>query len=305
MAPLVLTMKPPRIPFQELVHIQKNPQFPHIYDVEMKDIARLQLYDSVECHIVLYPYSRQVSSDHITFFPFEEYAKDVSSHQRSVYVQIERRFNETFGLLLGLAIALIFWMFKPADLLSVESIVSIFGAYTIGKELWDDIERWLIGLSGQWKLRYRDTYYQYELARHTTLTLYSCFARQQRHGKPSLLPERMDFIKQSNSQTVRLFFDRRSLQLFTEPSAHLFSIHIAPSLLHEFEESGFLFGIKMSLGQKLLGITRDIDLFQSISQGTPGCIGEKGEWVTDAIFYRHVWALGRLRYAADQAMSLS
>ena len=248
-------MRSNEFPFQEIIRFRKNPAMPHIYDVEMQGLDQLKQFDSVECHIVLYPYSRKICSDDIAFYPFEEYVKDVLSHQRSAYVRIDSRFNEVFGLSLGTMIALAFAIWKPEDLLSIESVVSVFGAYTIGKDLWNDIERILVDASKNWRVRFQDNYYRYQLEKHTTLTSYSYLAKRQRYGKVPLLPEKIDFIKQSNSQTLRMCFNMKDLESFTEPVAHVHSIHVDSSLLEDLEERGFLFGVKLSLNRTFLGVT--------------------------------------------------
>jgi hypothetical protein len=46
---------------------------------------------------------------------------------------------------------------------SVESIVSVIGAYFVGKELWDDIENLMIAISKDWRVRYLDRYYWFFL----------------------------------------------------------------------------------------------------------------------------------------------
>jgi hypothetical protein len=289
-------MRAETVPLPEVIRLRKNPAMPAVHDVEMYEIAQLKGYDSVECHIVLYPYSRKICSDDISFYPFEEYVKDVLSHQRSAYVRISDRFHELFGLLLGLLIALVFALFKPEDLLSVESVVSVFAAYTIGKDLWNDIEQMLVDVSKGWPIRFQDNYYRYQLEKHTTLTSYSYLAKRQRYGKAPLLPEKIDFIKQSNSQTLRMCFNMRDLESFTEPSAHVHSIHVDPSLLEDLEESGFLFGVKLSLNKTFLGVTQSLELFQSMDKGTKGCLDEKEAWVDGAVFYRHTLACGRVKW---------
>ena len=119
----------------DIIRLQKNKDLPNIYDIEMQQLDELAQYDSVECHIVLYPYSRKICSKDIKFYPFEEYVKDILSHQKSAYAKSSSQFNKIFGLLLGLLITIIFFKFKPDDLFSVESIVSVFGAYFVGKEV--------------------------------------------------------------------------------------------------------------------------------------------------------------------------
>jgi hypothetical protein len=284
------------IPFQHLIRLRKNDDVSHIYDVAVQDAQRLNAYPQVECHVVLYPYSRQVSAQDLAFYPFEEYVRDVLSRQRSAYVAVQEQFNELFGLLLGAAIALIFARFKPAELLSIESIVSVFGAYVIGKELWDDIERALIEVSKNWRLRFQEGYYRYRLEKHTTLTTYSYLAKRRRYGKAALLPERVDLIKQSNSETLRLCFNTRDAPFPSGPAAHLCSIHVDPARVDAFEREGFLLGIKLSLNRRWLAITRSLELFQSIDRCARGCLDEDGNWTEGGVFYRRTYSLGRLKF---------
>lgn len=284
------------IPFQNVVWLRKNEAVPSIYDVSAQGFDRLSAYRQVELHTVLYPYSRQVSSQDIAFYPFEEYVRDVLSQQRSAYATMRSQYNELFGLLLGLAIALIFARFKPDELFSIESIVSVFGAYTIGKELWDDIGQALVRMTKDWPIRLQDGYYRYRLEKHTTLTGYSFLAKRRRYGRLVVLPERIDFIKQSNSQTLRLAFDMRETAVPVGEAMHIHSIHIDPEVLESFEEAGFLFGCKLSLNKRFLGITKSLELFQSIDGGTRGCLTADGTWVDGAVFYRRTFSLGRCKW---------
>ena len=284
------------VPFQHIVALHKNADMPNLYDVDVEGFDRLKRYHVVECHTVLYPYSRKVGSQHIAFYPFEDYVNDVISRQRSAYASIRSHFNEVFGLLLGLIIALVFAGFQPQALWSIESIVSVFGAYTIGKQLWDDIERAMVNLSKNWRVRFQDSYYRYRLEKHTTLTSYSCLAKQRRYGQAALLPEKIDFIKQSNSQTLRMAFNMRELRIDPGPVAHLHSIHVQPEQLGDLEREGFMFGIKLSLNKRFLGFTSNYELFQSIDSCLRGCLDERGEWIEHGVFYRRTLTWGRLKW---------
>ena len=206
---------------QNVILLRRNEELPNRYEVEMHGLDRLRSYDRVECDVVFYPYSRTICSDNIHFYPFEEYVDDVLSNQRSAYAEIVSPWNQLFGLALGLLIALIFAFLHPASLLDIEAIVSVFGAYVIGKELWDDIERLLVNATKNWRLRYQESYYRYRLEKRTTLTYYSYLAKRRRYGKATLLPEKIDLIQQSNSQTLRMCFDTRdwdSLQKLQAPA---------------------------------------------------------------------------------------
>ena len=297
----------PPIPQGILIRLAKNEAMPAIYDVEMEGIDQLQQYDRVECHTVLYPYSRRVTSEDISFYPFEEYVSDLASHQRSAYAEIHSPSAEVCGLLLGGIIALVFAIIKPDELLSIESLVSILAAYAIGKEFWDDIERALVDLSRNWHLRLADVIYRYRLEKDTTLSAYFSLAKQRRYGRVPLLPDKMDFVKQSNSQTLRMCFARRDMTAFADVTAHVHSIHIDPALLSELEGTGFMFGVKVSLGRTRCGVTRNLELFQCIDrsstdQASIGCLDGQGNWVEGALFYRNTLTCGRVKYYADQGL---
>lgn len=289
-------MKSRQIPYKDIIRLRKNQEMPNIYDVELEHIQKLKEYNSLECHIVVYPYSRKLCSDNIEFHPFEEYVKDILTDQKSAYIKISSQFDKTFGLLLGLITILFLIRFNPRGLFSVESIVSVFGVYFIGKELWDDIENLLINISRKWKIRYYGKRYLYRLEKHTTLTYYSYLAKKERYGKTTLLPEKIDFIQQSNSQTLRMYFNIKDLQSVKEPSAHILSVNIEPELLEEFEKEGYMFGVKLSFNKSYFGPVRCFELFQSFSKGSKGCLNEKGDWIDNAIFYRNTLRLGRLKY---------
>jgi hypothetical protein len=281
--------------YKDIVRVRVNKKISHIYDVELGHLDELHRLSSVECHVAFYPYSRKVTSDHFEFTPFEEYINDITSHQKSTYIKIKNRFCNIFGLFLGILIAGIFFAFKPQELLSIEPIVSIIGAYFIGKELWGDIEDLLINISKNWRIRYVESYYFYRLEKHTTLSLYSRLAKKRRYGKEAILPEKMDLIQQKNSQTLRLFFNMKDLKPAKETYAHMLSIRLDPKLLQEFENDGFMFGIKLSFNKRFLGITRCREFFQSIDKDMKGCLKENGEWTNGAIFYRKTFILGRIK----------
>jgi hypothetical protein len=298
-----------------VICLLKNRELPNRFDVEMRGLDQLRAYDRIECHVVLYPYSRSINSDDIHFYPFEEYVNDVLSNQRSAYAEIQSSMDQVFGLALGVLIALIFAHLKPSSLLNIETIVSVFGAYAIGKELWNDIEGMLANVSKNWRLRYQDSYYRYRLEKRTTLTHYSYLAKRQRYGKAILLPEQIDFIKQSNSQTLRMCFDTRdwnrsqdhgsslSPDILNPDSVHIHSIHIDESLMDDLVQDGFMFGVKLSLGWRVLGFVRSLEVFQSLNKQSIGCLDDTGIWNEGALFYRNTLSLGRLKLYLNKGLT--
>lgn len=287
-------------PLSNLVRLVKNPEVPYIYDVELQRIPELKSYSSVEVHVVLYPYSRQVRAPDFAFNPYQEYADDVQTRRRSLYIHLPHVANSLFGIFLGILIVLAFLVIKPSEVASLQSIVAILGAYFIGKDLWNDIEGLLVALSHDWRVRYQTSPYAYQIEKNTTLTGYSALAREERYGKASLLSEMMDLIPNANSKTVRMYFDGATLKRFSETTAHILSIRVAPDLIDEFEASGFMFGVKISLNQQRALLRLAHEFFQSGNRGTCGCLDEHGVWVTNAVMERDIWWLRNIRYLQNR-----
>lgn len=287
------------LPYKNIITFQKNSEFRNTYDLEMNNISKLKRFSSVECHVVIYPYSRSISSKNILVYPFQEYIHDILSRQRSAYEKIVSPMSNIFGLFLGFVITLAFFFLKREDLYSVESIVSVIGAYVIGKELWNDFENFMINLTKNWKIRYIENYYSFQLEKQTTLTHYSYLAKKERYGKSSIMPDKMDFIEQSNSHTIRMLFNSDVLKKIHGDSAHVLTIHIDKERHKEFERRGYMLGVKISFSRKYAGIVHSCEYFQSINGKVPGCLDEKCEWVPDGIFYRDTFLLGRFKYFRD------
>lgn len=287
---------------ENIVYLEKSSRHPNLYDVSLFEIDRLSEYDSIEAHIVLYPYSRKITSDHISFYPFEEYVKDVQSNQNSAYSKIQLKFHKFFGFLLGFVIASFFFKYKPDDLFSVESVVAVFAAYAIGKEMWLDLERMLINISKRSNLRYIEDYYKYELEKFTTMTHYSTLAKKQRYRKATLLPEKINFLELSNSQTLRMHFNLFEIKPPDAKSAHIFSIHVDANMQSELDRYGHLFGVKLSLNRKRFGITKRIELFQSLNNKIKGCLDDNEVWSDNSVFYRHAYTLGKIKYFRERGL---
>jgi hypothetical protein len=286
-----------------LLTLRQNADAPEVFEVELNCLDQIkQFYDELECHLVLYPYSRKIVSKRYHFTPFEEYIRDIANRHRSAYRPISEKMNKTFGLILGSTIALFFAKFKLDDLFSVESVVSVFGAYLLGKDLWTDIDHFLINATKNYRFRYTDAYYYYELERNTTLAQYSHFARQQRYGKQQLLPQKLDFIENSNSQTVRMLFKTKDWKNSTETSAHILSLRFSPKILDLLHDEGFMLGVKWSFNRQRRLSCQHFEVFQSLHKQTPGSINEHGVWNDNAFFFRQTTTFGRLKYFASSGM---
>lgn len=281
---------------EQMVHLDRHPDLPGVYDVSLRGLHKINGYDFLECHLVLYPYSRQLNSDLISVLPFEEYVRDILAQQRSAYKSIGQRGKNMFGITLGGLLLLLFALLEPVELYSIESIVTIIGAYAIGKELWGDLENWLVNATASSRLRFQPVYYSYQLERNTTITKYFFLARTNRYGYPMPLPYKMDFIQQSNSQTVRMLFRIADLPLQGGGAMHLLSLHLPPDLAGEFEEKGFLFGVKWGLGKKYGPLQHIDEVFQSFNGSSLGCLDALNQWREGNAFLRKTIVLGRLKW---------
>ena len=97
-------------------------------------------------------------------------------------------------------------------------------------------------------------------------------------------------------------FNMRDLRIDPGHQAHLHSIHVQPDQLRDLEQEGFMFGIKLSLNRRFLGLTSNFELFQSIDRCARGCLDEKGEWIENGVFYRRTFTLGRLKWYVSRGV---
>jgi len=287
-------------PLDNLIRLKRNPNLPYIYDVELNNISALKKYTSVEVHLVMYPFSRQLLAEGYRFNPFEEYSNDISTRRRSLYTRVPHPANSIFGIFLGIAIILVFLVLRPSEVYSLQSFVAILGAYFIGKDLWNDIEAGLVRVSQHWRLRYQTSYYEYQVEKNTTLTNYSALAREQRYGKASIVPAQMEFISNANSKTIRMKFIRQDLLAFQEDTAHVLAIRIDQNLADEFARAGFMFSIKVSLNDRVVPFRRSQEYFQSLNAGRRGCLNFENEWLPNGALERDAYFLGNLRYLSGQ-----
>jgi hypothetical protein len=179
-------------------------------------------------------------------------------------------------------------------------VVAILGAYFIAKDLWNEVESLLVAVTKDLALRYQTGYYKYQLEKNTTLTNYSALARERRYGKGSLLPERMDFIGNSNSKTVRLKFSRSDLQSVNHDTVHILSIRVDPALAEEFATEGFMFSVKFTINESHGLFISSHEFFQSLNADERGCLNLDYVWTKDAALGRETLFIGSVRYLASR-----
>lgn len=288
---------------QPIVLLRKNKEVTGVFDVELNNIQNIKKYYSeIEFHIVLYPYSRKIKATKYCILPFEEYVKDLLHNKRSAYTLVTDYANRWFGIFFGGIITLIFAFFNPNSFLAIDAIVSIFAAYFLGKDLWNEIERALIKLTQNFKLRFTEQYYSYYLERNTTLTNYTLFAKKHRYGKVHLLPNALEFIENSNSQTLRMKFNSTDLLAMHENVAHCFSIKFKKKIVENLENEGFMLGVKLSFNNKATVGMRHFEVFQSLHKSELGCLSSNTQWLPRALFYRKAYSLSRIKYFKNEGI---
>lgn len=278
-----------------IISVVHNRKLADVFDVTLLPNRFFSKGSSYEVHTMMYPYSREVTASHITFLPYEEYTQDIIQGHTSAYEEIPKTLHKTFGIFLGILITAIFVIWYPSGLFSVDSIVSIFGAYFIGKEIWGEIENTLIRVTRNFRIRYTEQYFRYRFEPDSTLTHYSHFAKTQRYGRKTVMADSMDFSRQSNSQTLRM--------RFTNPvkdgdEAHLFSMHIKKELMPQLKQHNFLFGFKLCSNKRFIGYTRSIELFQSVHNGKIGCLNGD-TWIDNAVYQRVTYYFGRIKWVKN------
>jgi len=284
------------IDYRHIIELRRANKFKEFYDIQINKVSSLRKFHSFECHFVLYPYHRTIDSSHLKFSPFEEYVADLNNHHKSIYSRITDASNKFFGLFLGGLITLIFALFQPNGLLSVEAIVSIFAAYTVGKEIWVDIQKFFRKITKYSKLSFVENYYSFQLEKHSTLARYSNLAKKFRYPNMPILPNQMDFIQQSNSQTLRLNFLKRDIEHLTEDSAHLFTFQVDSKVQELLETQGFMLGVKFAVSKRSFFGKRTFEFFQSYNNFALGCLDERDNWQANTVFFRKTFMIGNLKY---------
>ncbi|MFC1640912.1 hypothetical protein ACFL2D_02575 [Patescibacteria group bacterium] len=280
---------------KDVIHIKKGHDLIDLYDIDIRRLAKVKGFNFLECHVTIYPFSRKIGADNIRMNPYEEYANDIRKERESVYDKLTSPLPKLFGMSLGIIIFLFFVIFAET-IIKIETIVSVFGIYLVGKEVWNDLERFLVNTTKSWRLRFIKNYYAYELRKHTTLTNYAHFAKRRRYNRTHVLAEKMNFLKQSNSLTCRMLFRFKDLQNFSDTTAHILSTRVDKELIKEFERAGYLVGLKINFIKKIGLFQKNYEIFQSIAKNERGALDEKGDWFPDSVMYRQTYSLGRIKY---------
>jgi hypothetical protein len=277
----------------------KNKRFPEL-EIFLTELNVLKKYSEIELSISFYPYQRKVKADHFHLDPYEDYVADLVEGQRSTYQEIHDTSPQLFGIALGGAIFSYFLAFHSQLLISVESLVSIFAAYTVGKEIWQDIDVFLQDYTQSWRVRWVQQSFYYVLQQFGTLQRFWQLARKKRYGYQLTLPDEIDFISHSNSKTVEMLFKRKNLQPLNLQSLRILRIVFdqkVPAL--QVPVNGFLI-CRVALIQKFLGFRWVTEYYQGADATQMGTLDTQDHWHTDKSLEKRFFTFGRLVYYLQQ-----
>ena len=282
------------------IKITKNTKYPNIIDITLTNTAELaKTVSAVECTLLIYPFSRNLTANSFFVFPFEEYINDIIAGKRSSYQTTDKTDAHIFGLLLGGLIALFVSLINPNNIFEIESLVSIISVYLIGRELWKEIDVTLQAKTRQLPISWQEDQFPYRVQDSGTIQQFAKISRNIRYEGTGLhnLPGKMDFIEHSNSKTIELLFQKKELQYRNEDYLRICSIHFGNTCLEDLKKDGLLIGIKVALCKKVLCFNTKKEIFQAIitNNNEVGTVDDKGNWCTNTLLIKDCLNFGRLK----------
>lgn len=253
-------------------------------------------FNQLEIIYFLYPYHKELSADSFKLLPYEEYIKDLSIGNRSSYFLLDNSSSRIFGILVSLFIFVAFALFRPSELFSLQSVVALLGAYLTSREMWIDIDNFLVRISNNWLFSWRPTQFFYERENFGTIQRFWKIARKQRTGSETILASKMDFNSHSNSKTLELLFTNTDLKTAKHKKVIFSTINFTDKKQNKiWNHSAFMFGCKMSLIKKWLLMSFVTEYFQAIEGTKCGATDYQGNWKEGKFLIRNSILLGRLK----------
>lgn len=276
--------------------IEQNPLAKNIFDVNIDFPNRNEKIKSYEIQLMIFPYSRLISAKDFTLYPFQEIRENIEQSEDNTYSEIIDSEDKGFGIALSLIIFLIFLIFTPKDIFSLQSIITLLGTYAIGKEFWHDLESFLVDKTKGKKIRFLNKVYKYQQNPLSTIFSNWKIAEERRYGITSIHPDEFAFTNTSNSIVLKSKFEAKSLN--QNNKNHFCSFHIKKSLTKEFLEKGFLIGSKITINKKAGFILVSTEYFQTFDKGKYGSrIDDK--WQENTSFIRYTISIWRIKFYLD------
>lgn len=271
--------------------IKRNKTDQTVLDLYL-DIDSCNKLSELKVKFLFYPFSREMKAEDYYIFPYEEYVNDINKGKRSSYSNQTSKQGMLFGLVLGILICFIVYLYKPSDLLSVESIVSIIGAFLLGKELWPDINDFLSNLTHKLPVSWRNYFYPYKRQKQDSLNKYSVLARENRYQDTSIYPDYFDYIEHSNSKRVDLYF--KDLTCFhEEDKVRIASMHFPHETVDQITSSNYMSAVRFIKIKKFLFFRTETHYFQGMKNGKIGEITNNEKWQNGLISEQRYLCLGK------------
>ncbi len=260
-------------------------------DLELSiDSENLNSLHSLGISVFLYPYNRNINSSNFRFLPYEEYTKDIAEGNLSIYNPISSPLDKIFGLSIALTIFGIVALYDFSSVLSIESLVSTFGAYTVGKSFWSDVENLIKKVTQNWIISYRPRTYNYFREDFGTIQRFFKYARYKRYKTDSPLASKMSFVDQSNSKHLELEFASGDLSSGGK-AVRLISIESDLAM-----NNNFMFGAKITINNKFLFIKKSTEYFQCLDDGKLGVVDNQNRWLPKKALSKTTLSLGRIKF---------
>ncbi|MBN1374336.1 hypothetical protein JW962_03340 [Candidatus Dojkabacteria bacterium] len=270
-----------------------NKKYPNILDITF-DTKHFPVQGSQTAILIsFYPYSRILDANSFSLYPYEEYVKDIGSHKQTSYLKDPRTEKNLFGLTLGGLIVMIFALIDTSLLISVEALVSVLGVYTIGKEIWDDLDQFLINKSENLPIQWIAKPYAYIRRSFGIMQQFFKSARNKRYGKDKFLANKFDFFEHSNSKTVDLLFKTSSLIDLKSPIG-LLSVHLNKEAITSITQ-GYMLTVRLSEIKRFGPFSIIKQIHQAKDSNEIGCVDSDGNWIKNNSLVEYSITLGKLK----------
>lgn len=250
-----------------------------------------------------YPYDRDIAAENYKFLPYEEYVDEVTAGGNTLFEPVTDPFRLLFGISVAASIGIVVAIIDVNSILSVEALVSMFGAYTVGKEIWPDVNGFLIGLSRRWRVSWRAQQFSLIREDYGTIQQFYTLARKKRYERIVATPSRLEFNEHSNSKIVDLLYSFRDIKAAKHQPVKILSIFSGDRALVKL---GYMLGVKIAESRKLLFINFNTEYFQARDNGKLGIVDRHGGWREKQAIVRKTISVGRFKvYLRSKVTKLS
>jgi hypothetical protein len=264
-------------------------------DLLLDNVQSLKTFDNISISLVFYTYDKSLSKEDFKFLPYQEYTEEINLGNRSSYTPIGDFSDKIFGLFLGVSIIILFWFLQPSNLVSIEAIVGIIGAYIAGKELWSDIDKGLQNVTLNWPISWREQEFYYQKQDFGSIQNYLRFSRLKRYSQVFILPSKLDLITQSNSKILEIQFSKKELRAVDSDQLYFGSIEFDSKYSNSIAKGNYAITAKVSQIKNILGVQIASEFIQAIDSNKIGCLDSNKNWSEGKLSQRYTLKIAQLK----------